>query len=116
VAYLKGVGKEPQDTSFVGRSDYDSFTRAGIPAGGIFTGAEEKMSDEQAERWDGAAGEPFDPNYHKAGDTLDNIDRPALEINGAGVAYVVGIYAQDQGGRNGLPIRDDRTRHPINES
>jgi Zn-dependent M28 family amino/carboxypeptidase len=116
VAYLKGAGKEPQDTSFVGRSDYDSFTRAGIPAGGIFTGAEEKMSDDQAERWDGAAGEPFDPNYHKAGDTLDNIDRPALEINGAGAAYVVGIYAQDQGGRNGIPIRDDRTRHAINES
>jgi Zn-dependent M28 family amino/carboxypeptidase len=116
VAYLTGAGKEPQDTSFVGRSDYDSFTRAGIPAGGIFTGAEEKMSDEQAERWDGAAGEPFDPNYHKPGDTLDNIDRPALEINGAGVAYIVGIYAQDQGGRNGLPIRDDRTRHAINES
>ena len=39
-----------------------------------------------------------------------------MEINGAGVAYVVGIYAQDQRGRNGVPIRDDRTRHVLTES
>jgi Zn-dependent M28 family amino/carboxypeptidase len=116
VAYVKSAGKTPQDTSFVARSDYDGFTRAGIPAGGLFTGAEEKMSDEQAKLWDGEAGQPFDPNYHKEGDTIDNIDRTALEINGAGIAYVVGIYAQDQGGRNGVPIRDDRTRHAITAS
>jgi hypothetical protein len=29
------------------------------------------------------------------------------------VAYAVGLYAQDQGGRNGVPIRDDRTRHVL---
>jgi Zn-dependent M28 family amino/carboxypeptidase len=116
VGYLRGIGKTSQDTSFVGRSDYDGFTRAGVPAGGLFTGAEEKMNDDQAKLWEGEAGEPFDPNYHKAGDTIDNIDRSALGINGAGVAYVVGIYAQDQRGRNGVPIRDDRTRHVITAS
>lgn len=113
VAYLDGAGKPPEDTTFDGRSDYDGFTLAGIPAGGIFTGAEAKMTDDQAERWGGDAGQPFDPNYHKAGDTIDNIDRTAMEINGAGVAYVVGLYAQDQRGRNGVPIRDDRTRHVL---
>ena len=56
------------------------------------------MSDEQAERWGGEAGQPFDPNYHKKTDTLEHIDRTAMEINGGGVAYAVGIYAQDQGG------------------
>jgi hypothetical protein len=25
----------------------------------------------------------------------------------------VGLYAQDQSGRNGVPIRDDRTRHVL---
>ena len=45
---------------------------------------------EQAELWGGKANEPFDPNYHKATDTLDHIDRTALEINGGGVAYAVG--------------------------
>jgi len=113
VAYLKGAGKPAEDTSFDGRSDYDGFTKSGVPAGGLFSGAEEKKSVEQAERWGGQANEPFDPNYHKPTDTLDHIDRTALEINGGGVAYAVGMYAQDQSGRNGVPIRDDRTRHVL---
>jgi Zn-dependent M28 family amino/carboxypeptidase len=116
VAYLKDAGKTAQDTGFDGRSDYDGFTLAGVPAGGLFSGAEEKMTREQAELWGGKADEPFDPNYHKKTDTLDHIDRNALGINGAGVAYVVGIYAQDQRGRNGVPIRDDRTRHTLANS
>jgi Zn-dependent M28 family amino/carboxypeptidase len=112
-AYLNGAGKPPDDTSFNGRSDYDAFTLAGVPAGGIFSGAEEKKSVAQAERWGGKANESFDPNYHKATDTLDKIDPKELEINGGGAAYAVGLYAQDQSGRNGVPIRDDRTRHVL---
>ena len=42
VAYLKGAGKPAEDIHFDGRSDYDGFTRAGVPAGGIFSGAEEQ--------------------------------------------------------------------------
>ena len=113
VAYLHGAGKPPEDISFDGRSDYDGFTQAGVPAGGIFSGAESKMSDEQARRWGGQAGESFDPNYHKASDTLEHVDRTAMDVNGGGVAYVVGIYALDQAGRNGVPVRDDRTRHVL---
>lgn len=45
--------------------------------------------------------------------TLDHIDRTALGINGAGVAYAVGLYAQDLGGPNGVPVMADRTRHLI---
>jgi Zn-dependent M28 family amino/carboxypeptidase len=116
VGYLEGAGKPPEDINFDGRSDYDGFTQAGIPAGGIFSGAESKMSTEQAERWGGEAGQPFDPNYHKKTDTLDHVDPTAMEINGRGVPYAVGLYAQDQRGRNGVPIRDDRTRHPISAS
>ena len=113
VAYLKGAGKPPEDTSFDGRSDYDSFTQAGVPVGGIFSGAEEKKTAGEAERWGGQANESFDPNYHKATDTLDHIDRAELGINGGGAAYTVGLYAQDQGGRNGVPVRDDRIRHML---
>jgi Zn-dependent M28 family amino/carboxypeptidase len=113
VAYLQAAGKPPEDISFDGRSDYDGFTRAGVPAGGIFSGGDAKMSGEQAKRWGGQVGEPFDPNYHKASDKLEHIDRTAMEINGGGVAYAVGIYVQDQRGRNGVPIRDDRTRHML---
>jgi Zn-dependent M28 family amino/carboxypeptidase len=113
MAYLESAGKSAEDTSLDGRSDYDCFTQSGVPAGGIFSGAEENKSAEEANRWGGQADEPFDPNYHKATDTLDHVDRTALEINGRGVAYAVGFYAQDQGGRNGVPIRDDRTRHVL---
>ncbi|MGY4654268.1 Zn-dependent M28 family amino/carboxypeptidase [Mycobacterium sp. URHB0021] len=116
VAYLDGAGKTARDTSFDGRSDYDGFTQSGVPAGGLFSGAEEKKSDELARLWGGQANEPFDPNYHKATDTLDHIDRGALGIHGGGVAYAVGLYAQDQSGRNGVPVRDDRTRHALTTS
>jgi Zn-dependent M28 family amino/carboxypeptidase len=113
VAYLKSAGKTAQDTSFDGRSDYDGFTLAGIPAGGLFSGAEGKKSDEQAKLWGGTANEPFDPNYHSKTDTLDHIDRTSLGINGGGVAYAVALYAQDLSGRNGVPIMADRTRHVL---
>jgi Zn-dependent M28 family amino/carboxypeptidase len=113
VAYLAGAGKTAQDTSFVGRSDYGPFVKAGIPAGGIFSGAESPMTPEEAKLWGGRAGEPYDPNYHQKTDTLDHIDRTALGINGRGAAYAVALYAQNVGGRNGVPIRDDRTRHVL---
>lgn len=113
--YLKSAGKTSQDTSFDGRSDYDGFTQAGIPAGGLFAGAEVKKSPEQAKLWGGEADAPFDPNYHKQGDTLDHIDRTALRINGGGAAYAAGLYAQDLFGRNGVPVRDDRTRHVLDK-
>ncbi len=114
-AYLNSAGKTPQDTSFDGRSDYDGFTVAGIPAGGLFSGAEVKETPEEAKLWGGAADQPFDPNYHKDTDTLDHIDRTALGINGGGVAYVTGLYAQDLSGRNGIPVRADRTRHTLSK-
>ena len=115
MAYLTSAGKTPQDTFFDGRSDYDSFTKAGIPAGGLFSGAEENKTEEQAKLWGGTPNAPFDPNYHKATDTLEHVDRTALGIQGAGVGYAVGLYAQDITGRNGMPIREDRTRHLINK-
>jgi hypothetical protein len=79
----------------------------------LFTGAEEKMTSEEARLWGGEADAPFDPNYHQATDTLDHVDRTALGINAGGVAFAVGVYAQDLAGRNGMPARADRTRHVI---
>ena len=116
VAYLTLAGKTAEDTSFDGRSDYDGFTKAGIPSGGMFTGALENKSSEQARLWGGQADVPFDPNYHKPSDTLQHINRAALGINGSGVAYAVALYSQDIGGRNGVPVHDDRTRHVLNAS
>ncbi len=113
VAYLDAAGMTAQDTSFDGRSDYDGFTLAGIPSGGLFAGAEENMNAEQAKLWGGQADTPFDPNYHKPTDTIDHVDQTALGIHGGGVAYAVGFYATDISGRNGVPVRQDRTRHVL---
>ena len=113
VAYLKSAGKTAQDYAFDGRSDYDGFTLAGIPAGGLFSGAEVKKSAEQARLWGGTADEPFDSNYETKTDTLDHVDRTSLGINGGGVAYAVALYAQDISGRNGVPVMADRTRHVL---
>ncbi|MCX8563175.1 M20/M25/M40 family metallo-hydrolase [Mycolicibacterium mucogenicum] len=115
-AYLADAGKPPQDYPFNGRSDYDAFTKAGIPAGGLGTGDEESMNDEQARLWGGTAGKPFDSNYHKKTDDLAHINRTAMDIMGRGVAFGVGRYAQDLGGRNGVPVRSDRTRHVVSAS
>jgi Zn-dependent M28 family amino/carboxypeptidase len=115
-AYLRNAGKPSQDVPFSGSSDYEGFTRAGIPAGGVFTGAVSDMTADQAKLWGGTAGEPYDPNYHQKTDTVDHIDRAALEINGKAVAYSVGLYAQDLSGPNGVPIHDDRTRHVVAKS
>ena len=88
VAYLKAAGKPAEDTDFDGRSDYDAFTKAGIPSGGLFSGAEDnKTADAGASFGAATADKPFDPNYHKKTDTFDHIDRTSLDIHGRGVAY-----------------------------
>jgi Zn-dependent M28 family amino/carboxypeptidase len=113
VETIESAGKTPQDLPFDGRSDYDGFTRAGIPAGNFDTGADDVKTRAQEKLWGGTAGQPCDPNYHSANDTIENVNRDALALNGGVIGYVVGLYAQDEGGRNGVPVRDDRTRHPL---
>ncbi|KAJ3093424.1 hypothetical protein HDU96_002294 [Phlyctochytrium bullatum] len=64
-----------EPTPFDGRSDYGGFLRHGIPAGGLFTGAEQLKTEEQAKKWGGTPGIPYDPCYHQACDTLDTVKR-----------------------------------------
>lgn len=59
---------------FDGRSDYVAFTNAGIPAGGIFTGAEAIKTPEQQATYGGVAGQQLDPCYHEACDTFANLN------------------------------------------
>ncbi|MFD5701289.1 M28 family metallopeptidase [Streptomyces lasiicapitis] len=82
-------------TDFDGRSDYGAFIANGIPAGGTFTGAEGLKTEEQAAKAGGKAGQPYDPNYHGAGDTLKNIDRKIFATNIDVIAHAVGTYAHD---------------------
>ncbi|KAJ3107607.1 hypothetical protein HDU97_003601 [Phlyctochytrium planicorne] len=70
------LAKKPHDpTPFDGRSDYGGFLKYGIPAGGLFTGAEGIKTVEQAKRFGGTPGIPYDPCYHQSCDTLDNLKK-----------------------------------------
>ena len=77
--YFAGEGLAFEPTEFSGRSDYGPFLCAGIPAGGLFTGAEELKTAEQAEIYGGTAGEPYDPCYHLGCDDIDNLNLEALD-------------------------------------
>ncbi|MGQ0479585.1 MAG: M28 family metallopeptidase [Pseudonocardia sp.] len=87
--YFAAQGLPSEPAEFSGRSDYGPFVDAGVPAGGLFTGAEEVKTPEQAARYGGTAGQPLDPCYHQACDTLDNVSDTALEQFGDAAADVV---------------------------
>ncbi|MFD4368552.1 M20/M25/M40 family metallo-hydrolase [Rhodococcus sp. NPDC058521] len=110
VDYLQTKGVAVDGTDFDGRSDYGPFIEAKIPAGGVFSGADDRKTPEQAEKWGGAADAAYDKNYHSPDDTLANVDRDALAQNSAAVAYAVGVYAQDLGGPNGVPVGGEREK------
>lgn len=89
-------------TDFSGRSDYGPFMAAGIPSGGLFTGAEGIKTPEEAAIWGGTAGVQYDPCYHQACDTFDNINLVALDINSDAVAYATLHYAMTTTEINGI--------------
>ena len=99
---LAAVGITGAGTDFDGRSDYGPFIAAGVPAGGLFTGAEEPKTPEQAQRWGGTAGQPDDRCYHQACDRIDNIDKTALDRNVDAVAGAVARFALST---DGIPRR-----------
>ena len=82
-----------QDVEFSGRSDYQAFINNGVPAGGLFTGAEGIKTEEEVEIYGGAAGEQYDPCYHEECDTFDNISLEAFDQNADAVAYAMAILA-----------------------
>jgi Zn-dependent M28 family amino/carboxypeptidase len=90
--YFASQGIPTAPTAFDGRSDYFGFINAGIPAGGLFTGAEGIKTDEEAATFGGTAGEPYDPCYHQACDTTQNVDKVVLEKMADAVAHAVYVY------------------------
>ena len=92
-------------TDFSGRSDYGPFITAGIPSGGLFTGAEGVKTAEEAGIWGGTAGRPYDPCYHQACDRLANVDLHALDVNSDAMGYAILQYAMNTSDVNGIPGR-----------
>jgi len=108
-------GEPFQDSEFSGRSDYGPFIAVGIPAGGLFTGAEVPKTAAEAALYGGVAGAAFDPCYHQFCDNLrgdgqnaalyaqlredyelvGNINVDALDVNADAIATAVLTFAYD---------------------
>jgi Zn-dependent M28 family amino/carboxypeptidase len=101
-SYYTSVGQPYDDAEFSGRSDYEAFILNGIPAGGLFTGAEEVKTPEQQAIWGGVAGESLDQCYHQACDTIDNINTEALDVNIDAIALAVLVYSYSTESVNGV--------------
>ncbi|SDC50120.1 PA domain-containing protein [Geodermatophilus telluris] len=100
--YYEAQGLWYEGTEFSGRSDYQAFIRAGIPSGGLFTGAEVQKKPYQVPLYGGEAGVAYDRNYHQAGDTIANVNRTALDQNSDAIAYSVLTLAYDTARVNGV--------------
>jgi len=101
-SFYDARGLPYKGTAFSGRSDYGAFIAVGIPSGGLFTGAEIVKTDEEAAIWGGTAGDQYDPCYHLACDTFDNISLDALNTNSDAVAFSVLRYAMSTEDINGV--------------
>jgi hypothetical protein len=102
-SYYTLIGEPYDDSAFDGRSDYQAFIENGIPSGGLFTGAEEIKTPEQAAIWGGTAGAQFDPCYHLACDTFDNVNLHALDVNSDLIAFAQLTFAYSTESVNGVP-------------
>lgn len=101
-SYFNQVGQPFKGTDFSGRSDYGPFIAAGVPSGGLFTGAEGIKTAAEAAIWGGTAGVAYDPCYHQACDTYANVNLTALDVNSDAVAYAVLQYAMNTESVNGV--------------
>lgn len=119
--YFAGQGLATDPTAFDGRSDYGPFIDAGIPAGGLFSGAEGEKTPEQAAVYGGVAGAPYDSCYHQACDDINNLNPTVLSQLSDGAAHAVltlaltrtGFYpdgslrAAARAAQSNLPYRGD---------
>jgi Zn-dependent M28 family amino/carboxypeptidase len=91
--YFASQGLPVEPTAFDGRSDYGPFIAVGIPAGGLFTGADGLKTPEQVATYGGRAGEQYDPCYHQACDVLAGVNRVALDQMSDAAATATWVWA-----------------------
>ncbi|MUN08067.1 M28 family peptidase [Agromyces luteolus] len=123
-SFYDSRGLPYQDSEFSGRSDYGPFIAVGIPAGGLFTGAEGVKTVDEAALYGGVAGASYDPCYHEPCDNLrgdgqdvalydalradyelvGNVNVFALDVNADAVAAAVATFAFDTSTVNGVRV------------
>ena len=91
--YFNSQGLATEPTAFDGRSDYGPFIAVGIPAGGLFTGAEGIKTPEQAAIYGGTAGIAYDSCYHQLCDTIANVNTTAIDQMSDATAHATLVFA-----------------------
>lgn len=106
--YFDSIEQPWVDTEFSGRSDYQAFIANGVPASGLFTGADDVKTDAEVALFGGTAGVIHDPNYHTPADDITNVSREALGIMSKAIAYATASLADDTFAVNGVATAGDR--------
>jgi Zn-dependent M28 family amino/carboxypeptidase len=76
-----------------GRSDHAFFQTYGVPASGLFTGAEALKTEDLVALFGGTAGVALDACYHLECDTIDNINGEVLGQMAGAAAHALYTYA-----------------------
>jgi Zn-dependent M28 family amino/carboxypeptidase len=100
-SYFASQGLATDPTAFDGRSDYGPFIDRGIPAGGLFTGAEGVKTAAQAAVYGVTAGVAYDHRYHQLCDNISNLNNTALDQMSDGIADAVLQFAMTSSDVNG---------------
>ncbi|WP_458780357.1 M20/M25/M40 family metallo-hydrolase [Arthrobacter sp. D3-16] len=82
-----------EETVFDGGSDYDPFLRAGIAAGGLFTGDVGTKTAEQVQKYGGTESEDHDKCYHESCDTIENVNQELLKDMAGALGYATLAFA-----------------------
>lgn len=106
--YFASQGLQTEPTAFDGRSDYGPFIAEGIPAGGLFSGAEDIKTEEEAGIYGGTAGIAYDPCYHQACDDITNLNEQGLDELSDGAAHATLTFAQTTSDVNGTSKSSDK--------
>ena len=81
----------------------------------MFTGAEGIKTEEQVAIYGGTAGDQYDPCYHLACDTFDNISLEALDQMSDAVAHAVLTFAMTTSSVNGTDKGSDNSTKTVEE-
>jgi Zn-dependent M28 family amino/carboxypeptidase len=94
-AAIERTGGSPVTLELGGGSDHFAFEQVGIPIGGVFSGANEAVSGQQAAASGSQAGAPADPCYHTACDDGSDLDLALAKMLTSVLAEVSRDLAHD---------------------
>ncbi|KAG9301193.1 hypothetical protein G9A89_012576 [Geosiphon pyriformis] len=102
--YFKAAHESYELIDMLAGSDFLPFLEHGIPSGmmhfisGVLTGAGGRKTEDQRHTFGGFANAPFDPCYHQACDTLENVSEEAIGVTSQAALYAITKFAKKENG------------------